>query len=71
MLTPDVAEEEMSLPRPYRTKLAQLRSGFCSSLNDYRERVGWARSNLCPQCNLTPHTVPHIFSCPSPGSAHP
>merc|ERR1712074_130121 len=63
--TPEVADEETSLPRPYRTKLAQLRSGYCSSLNDYRERVGWARSGLCPQCNQAPHTVPHIFSCPS------
>ena len=26
---PDVADEEVSLPRPHQTTLAQLRSGFC------------------------------------------
>ena len=58
-------EEETSLPHPYRTKLAQLTSGFCSSLSDYQERVGWDRSNPYPQCDPTPHTVPHLVSFPS------
>ena len=61
---PPISDEEITLPRPHRTKLSQLRSGFCSSLNDYLERIGRAPSPLCPSCGVATHNVPHIFSCP-------
>ena len=63
-LAPPVAVEDTSLPRPHRSALSQLRSGFCSSLNSYLERVGRAQSNLCPSCGTAPHTTNHLFSCP-------
>ena len=34
-LPPPIAEEEFTLPRRFRTKLTQLRSGCCSSLAIY------------------------------------
>ena len=61
---PPVAPEESSLPRSYRTTLSQLRSGYCSSLNSFLERVGRAPSDRCPSCGSGPHTTAHVFSCP-------
>ena len=62
---PSISDEEISLPRPYRTALSQLHLGFCSSLNSFLERIGRAQDNLCPSCRGSPHTTSHIFSCPS------
>ena len=62
---PPVSEEEKLLPRPYRTTLAQLRSGFAPALNSYLERVGRSPDGLCPSCRGAPHTTAHIFQCPS------
>ena len=62
---PAISDDEISLPRPYRTTLAQLRSGFCSSLNSFLERIDRAPDDLCPSCRGSPHTTSHIFSCPS------
>ena len=64
---PPISEEEKSLPRPYRSTLSQLRSGFCPALNSYLARVGRASTDLCPSCHAAPHTPSHIFSC----SSHP
>ena len=64
---PDIAEEELSLPRQYRTTLSQLRSGHCSALNTYRHRIGITHTDTCPSCNQHPHTTQHIFTC----SSHP
>ena len=62
---PPVSEEELSLSRPYRTTLAQLRSSFSPVLNSYLERIGRSPDNLCPSCRGAPHTTAHLFSCPS------
>ena len=62
---PDIAEEETSLPRQYRTALSQLRSGHCSALNEYRHRIGISHTDACPSCEQSPHNTQHIFSCPS------
>ena len=59
-----VAIEERSLPRPYRSTLSQLRSGFCRSLNYYNERIGRTQDPLCPHCRGEPQTTNHLFSCP-------
>ena len=62
---PVVAEEEKLLPRRHRSVLSQLRSGYCSFLDSFLERVGRAPDSLCPSCRGAPHTTSHIFSCPS------
>ena len=62
---PPVSEDERALPRPFRTTLAQLRSGFCPALKTYLERVGRSPDGLCPSCRGAPHTTAHLFSCPS------
>ena len=53
---PDISPEEQSLPRPFRTTLSQLRSGFSSKLQSYRHRIGQSDSPLCPERN---------FACPA------
>ena len=62
---PPIAEEELSLPRPYRSTLSQLRSGFCPALNSYQAVIDRDRSNLCPSCRTSPHTTSHLFTCES------
>ena len=64
-VAPPIAEEERSLPRPHRSTLAQLRSGFCPALKSYLERVGRAQDDRCPSCLGAPHTTSHLFACPS------
>ena len=64
---PPVHAEEANLPRPFRSALAQLRSGFSSAMGDYLFRIGRLPSPICPECNTAEHTVPHLFSC----TAHP
>ena len=61
---PDVDEGEVNLPRAARTTLAQLRSGYCSALNTFKERINVTPSALCPCCRLEDHTTQHIFECP-------
>ena len=62
---PEIASEELHLPRHHRTVMSQLRSGYCARLNDYRHRIGLSGSDLCPECGRAPHTVHHLFSCQS------
>ena len=62
---PDINEEEKELPRSTRTTLAQLRSSYSPHLNTYLHRIGSRDSDLCPKCNLEPHTSNHLFNCPS------
>ena len=64
---PTISDEESSLPRPHRTTLSQLRSGFCPALKSFQLRVGRAPDDLCPSCSISPQTTSHLFSCP----AHP
>ena len=62
---PEIAEEENTLPRQYRTTLSQLRSGHCSALNTFKHRIGTTDTDTCPSCQQSPHTTQHIFTCPS------
>ena len=39
MAQPEIHSEEDKLPRHFWTTLSQLRSGYCSRLQDYRHRV--------------------------------
>ena len=61
---PAINPEEKELPRVTRRILAQMRSGYCSSLEDYRCRVGLSPTSVCPCCREEEHTVQHVFDCP-------
>ena len=61
---PQISKSEKSLQRATRSVLSQLRSGFCSKLNDYRFRIGASTSSACPECHLGEHNVSHLFNCP-------
>ena len=58
-----VDRKEQKLDRKEQVRLAQLRSGFCSSLNDYRHRIGIADSPLCRKCQNEAESVNHYLSC--------
>ena len=60
---PPISPSESRLSRIQRTTLAQLRSGHCRLLGDYKVLTGISNSALCPQCLFRRHTVPHIFNC--------
>ena len=62
---PEISYSETELPRPYRSTLAQLRSGHCSRLNTYRSRVGLSDTDQCPECSLATHSTQHLFDCES------
>ena len=64
---PELNPIELSLPRPTQVVLAQLRSGFCSRLNDYQHRLGRIGDSLCPDCLIGNASTNHLFDCP----AHP
>ena len=64
-LPPVISSEEQSLPRPFRTAMSQLRSGFSSKLQSYRSRIGLSNSPLCPECRSHEHTTEHVFDCPA------
>lgn len=62
---PPVSLEEKQLPRETRTKLAQLRSGFCRLLNSYMSRLDNTIRDECPLCSRSPHDTNHLFNCPT------
>ena len=60
---PAIDPTEKELPRKTRRTLAQMRSGFCIALNDYRHRIGQSDTPICPCCRQDEHTVQHVFGC--------
>ena len=62
---PPPHRHEANLPCAHRSALAQLRSGHCSSLNNYLVRVGRSASPTCPECGVDEHSPAHLFSCTS------
>ena len=62
---PDINDEEILLPRAQRRALAQLRSGFCIQLNDYKHRIGISPMSACPSCRADIHSTRHLFNCQS------
>ena len=62
---PKISPSILRLPRQTQRVLSQLRSGHCSKLAAYRERVGMAASAICPDCQGAPQTPAHLFECPS------
>ena len=63
VLPPPIAASESRLTRIQRSTLAQLRSGQCHLLNDFRVLTGRGTSAVCPECLIRRHTVPHLFDC--------
>ena len=62
---PDINPEEEALPRATRVALSRIRSGFCYNLLSYQYRIGKSITDLCPECDASPHTSDHLFNCPS------
>ena len=62
---PTIADEEKRLGRTARTTLAQLRSGYSKSLNNFMARIDNTYVDVCPKCQGTPHNTHHLFNCPS------
>ena len=62
---PPPHRHKTNLARAHRSALAQLRSGHCSSLNNYLVRVGRSATSTCPECGVDEHSPAHLFSCPS------
>ena len=60
---PAIDDSERKLPRKARTKLSQLRSGYSSMLNSYLSRIRNDVQDICPDCQLEPHTSKHLFNC--------
>ena len=60
---PEVDQEETTLPRQTRTTLAQLRSGYCSSLNTHKFRINTSPTPACPCFRQADHTTQHLFDC--------
>ena len=61
---PEVDQAEINLPRVARTTLAQLRSGYCSALETFKNRINLSPSAICPCCRQEDHTTRHLFDCP-------
>ena len=60
---PEVHKGEKDLPRTTRSTLSQLRSGYSISLNSYKARLEPEVDDICPNCNVGPHTTHHLFNC--------
>ena len=72
---PEIHPSELELNRKTRTTLSQLRSGFCKNLFSFKNRISKGEiPDICPDCNLGPHDVPHLFNCtanPNPTNLTP
>ena len=61
---PEIDSTEKTLPRPVRTGLARLRTGYSRILNSYVNRLDPDVEDKCPLCCHTPHDTAHLFQCP-------
>ena len=64
---PEIHPSETLLARKTRTTLAQLRSGYSTTLNSFLHRIKPAlyTTDSCPKCGQSPHTTAHLFNCPA------
>ena len=62
---PEISKDEATLPRRTRTTLSQIRSDYSPYLKSYLFRINRAPDDLCPKCNISPHTANHLFECPA------
>ena len=61
----ELSSFECYLSRSVRTTLAQLCSGHCRLLNSYKARIAAGVTDVCPDCEVAPHSVEHLFQCPA------
>lgn len=61
---PEIHFSESLLPRPIRSELSRLRSGFSRKLNSYMSRIDTSIEDKCPSCQGSPHNTIHLFNCP-------
>ena len=59
---PPISDEEQRLNRRQQCILAQLRSGHCHLLLDYKHRVLGEPSDICTDCGASPPDVPLMVS---------
>ena len=64
---PPINDGETYLTRRRRATLSQLRSGHCKLLNSYKKRLKQTEFLSCPDCEVDPQDVLHLFNC----TAHP
>ena len=64
-LTPKIDPFELSLSRPTRSVLAQLKSGHCAKLQYFQFHIGSSVSGQCPEYQSSSDSVAHLSSCPS------
>jgi hypothetical protein len=62
---PEVDPSEQTLHCHSRCSLTQIQSGECIGLKTYQKRIGTTLEDICPACRGAPHTIQHLFSCPS------
>ena len=60
---PLIHPSETTLARESRAVLSQLRSGFCSRLNEFKHRIGASDTDFCPDCRGSTHSSNHLFEC--------
>jgi hypothetical protein len=59
---PEINKDELNLSRKQRTRLAQLRSGYCIITNYYKNIINEEDPITCPNCNSIGN-VNHLFNC--------
>ena len=62
---PDIDQDEETLPRQTRRRLAQLRTNKSPFLRQYLHKIdpGTYQTDACPLCGVSPHDTPHLFDC--------
>ena len=62
---PDIDQDEETLPRQTRRRLAQLRTNKSPFLRQYLHKIdsGTYPTDECPLCGVSPHDTPHLFDC--------
>ena len=58
-----VDELEEGMTRKERRIVAQMRSGYCPLLNDYKARIDNSQTELCRKCQEEKETVRHFLRC--------
>lgn len=61
---PEIAEEEMQLPREARTTLSLVRLGYSKLLNSYQLRINEEVADVCTDCKSHSRTTTLLFLCP-------
>lgn len=64
--SPNISSTETQLSRLERVHLTRLRCGHHQSLNTYKHRIDNTQTDICPLCQVSPHTITHLLvDCPN------